>query len=183
MLDKVVRDILVPTLNGLKTEGIRYRGVIYAGLMITKGGPRVVEFNARFGDPESEVMFPRLRSDLYEILHTAATGRLATLDAPDVDERPCVGVVMASGGYPDSYQAGKPIYGLEEAAALGDVTVYHAGTRLREDGGLSTAGGRVLCVSALGRDYRSARDRAYEAVGRIRWEGAYHRSDIAHRVL
>ena len=183
MLDKVVRDILVPVLNGLKMEGIPYRGVLYAGLMITKGGPRVVEFNARFGDPETEVMLPRLKSDLFEILHKAATGRLLELDAPDIDTRPCVGVVLASGGYPGSYQAGKPIYGLEDAAEEQDVFVYHAGTRRRDDGGLSTSGGRVLCVSALGKDYQAARDRAYRAVSKIRWEGAYHRTDIAHRVL
>jgi phosphoribosylamine--glycine ligase len=183
MLDRVVRTILVPVLDGLKKEGIRYRGVLYAGLMITRGGPRVVEFNARFGDPETEVMLPRVRGDLYEILSTAATGRLSGLDAPEVDPRPCVGVVMASGGYPGPYQAGKPVYGLDEAAQVPGVTVYHAGTRLREDGGLSTAGGRVLCVSALGEDFRAARERAYEAVAHIRWEGAYHRTDIAHRAL
>ncbi|MDJ0523716.1 MAG: phosphoribosylamine--glycine ligase [Planctomycetota bacterium] len=183
MLDKVVRDVLVPVLNGLHTDGIEYRGVLYAGLMITKGGPRVVEFNARFGDPETEVMLPRLKSDLYEILFTAATGRLADLDPPEFDERPCMGVVMASQGYPGEYQSGKPMFGTEDADALADVTVYHAGTRLRDDGGLSTAGGRVLCVTALGDDLQGARDRAYEGVSRIRWEGAYYRTDIGHRVL
>lgn len=184
MLAKIERDILVPILDALRQEGIEYRGAIFAGLMITKGGPRVVEFNARFGDPESEVMFPRLKGDLFEILYTAATGTLADLETgPEVDPRPCVGVVMASDGYPGSYQAGKPMYGLEDASALPGVTVFHAGTRLREDGGLSTAGGRVLCVSALGNDFRAARDLAYEACGVIRFEGAYKRSDIAHRAL
>ena len=183
MLDKVVRDVLVPILNGLRVEGIDYRGVIYAGLMITKGGPRVIEFNARFGDPETEVMLPRLKSDLYAILEKAAAGRLADLDPPEFDERPCLGVVMASQGYPGAYQAGKPMYGLEDADALPEVTVYHAGTRMREDGGLSTAGGRVLCVTALGADFQAARDRAYQAVSRIRWEGVYYRTDIGHRIL
>ncbi len=184
MLARIERDILVPILDALRQEGIEYRGAIFAGLMITRGGPRVIEFNARFGDPESEVMFPRLKADLFEILFTAATGKLADLEAgPEVDPRPCVGVVMASEGYPGSYQAGKPLYGLEDAGALPGVTVFHAGTRRRDDGGLSTAGGRVLCVSALGDDFQAARDRAYEATGLIRFEGAYKRSDIAHRAL
>ncbi len=183
MLDKIIRDVLIPVLNGLSMEGIEYRGVIYAGLMITKGGPRVVEFNARFGDPETEVMLPRLKSDLYEILFTAATGRLADLEPPEFDERPCMGVVMASGGYPGSYQSGKPMYGMEDADALDGVTVFHAGTRRREDGGLSTAGGRVLCVTAVGADFQAARDAAYAGVSRIRWEGAYYRTDIGHRIL
>jgi len=183
MLDRVIRDVLVPTLNGLKMEGIEYRGVIYAGLMITKGGPRVVEFNARFGDPEAEVMFPRLKSDLFEILYTAATGKLADLDPPEFDERPCMGVIMASGGYPGSYQAGRPITGLEAAGAAEDVSVFHAGTRERDDGGISTAGGRVLCVTALGNDFAEARERAYAAVDEISWDGEYHRRDIGWRIL
>ncbi len=184
MLAKIERDILVPILDALRQEGIEYRGTIFAGLMITKGGPRVVEFNARFGDPEAEVIFPRLKGDLFEILHTAATGKLADLESgPAVDPRPCVGVMLASDGYPGSYQAGKPMYGLEDAALREGVTLYHAGTRRRDDGGLSTAGGRVLCVSALGDDIQAARDRAYEASGLIRWDGLYKRSDIANRAL
>ncbi len=184
MLEKVIRTILVPLLNGLRVEGIEYRGSIFAGLMITKGGPRVVEFNARFGDPETEVMLPRIQSDLYEILHTAATGKLADLaEGPAVDPRPCVAVVMASAGYPGSYPRGLPIYGLEEAGQLPGVTVYHAGTRRRKDGGLSTAGGRVLCVTALGDSFAAARTRAYEATAQIRFEGAYKRGDIANRAL
>ncbi|RLB46289.1 MAG: phosphoribosylamine--glycine ligase, partial [Deltaproteobacteria bacterium] len=160
MLDRIVRDVLVPVLDGLRKEGIEYRGVIYAGLMITKGGPRVIEFNARFGDPEAEVMFPRLKNDLFEILYTAADGKLSDELVPEFDERPCMGVIMASGGYPGPYTTGKPISGLETADALEDVAVFHAGTRKRSDGGTSTAGGRVLCVSALGKDLQEARDRA-----------------------
>lgn len=183
MLDRVLRDVLIPTLNGLKVEGIPYRGVIFAGLMITKGGPRVVEFNARFGDPEAEVMLPRLESDLFEVLLTAATGRLKDIEPPSVDPRPCVGVVMASGGYPGRYPTGKPIDGLEAAEALEDVLVFHAGSRARADGGVSTAGGRVLCVTARGADFAEARTRAYGGVGVISWEGEYHRTDIANRAL
>ncbi len=183
MLRRIERDILLPVLDGLRKQGIRYRGVLYAGLMITKGGPRVIEFNARFGDPETEVMLPRLKSDLYEILAAAADGRLKELDPPQFDERPCVGVVMASGGYPGPYQAGKPITGIETADAQPDVAVFHAGTRRRADGGLSTAGGRVLCVTARGEDFQAAHDRAYDAVRCIHWEGAYFRGDIAQRAL
>ncbi|MDA1193907.1 MAG: phosphoribosylamine--glycine ligase [Planctomycetota bacterium] len=184
MLARVERTILVPMLDALKHEGITYRGVLFAGLMITRGGPRVIEFNARFGDPETEVMLPRLRGDFYEMLYAAATGRLADLaSGPDVDPRPCVGVVMAAEGYPGNYAVGKPIYGLEDAEALADVRVYHAGTRQRDDGGVSTAGGRVLCVSALGASFQAARDRAYTATAHIRWEGAYKRTDIAHRAI
>lgn len=183
MLDRIVRDVLVPILDGLRKEGIVYRGVIYAGLMITKGGPRVIEFNARFGDPEAEVMFPRLKSDLFEILYAAAEGKIPQDLEPEFDERPCLGVMMASGGYPGAYTTGKPIRGLETASALEDVAVLHAGTRLREDGGVSTAGGRVLCVSALGKDLQEARDKAYAAVDVISWEGEYHRRDIGHRIL
>jgi phosphoribosylamine--glycine ligase len=183
MLQNVTERILVPSVHAMKRGRNPFRGVLYAGLMITRGGPRVIEFNARFGDPETEVMLPRLTSDLFEVLLTAATGKLSDLEAPVFDPRPCVGVVMASGGYPGTYQAGKPIEGLEAAAALEDVAVYHAGTRRRQDGGLSTAGGRVLCVTAKGSGFADARDRAYRAVGVIRWEDEYHRTDIAHRAL
>jgi phosphoribosylamine--glycine ligase len=183
MLDRIIRDILVPTLDGLRKEGIEYRGVIYAGLMITRGGPRVIEFNARFGDPEAEVMFPRLKSDLFEILFAAADGKLPDDIGPEFDERACMGVIMASEGYPGSYQSGKPITGLARAGRQDGVAVFHAGTRRRDDGGVSTAGGRVLCVTALGKDFQEARDRAYAAVDEISWDGEYHRGDIGHRVL
>ncbi len=183
MQARIERDILIPVLDGLKKEGIEYRGVLYAGLMITKGGPRVVEFNCRFGDPETEVMLPRLENDLLEVLLASATGTLDKVGEPAFDARPCVGVVMASEGYPGPYQGGKPIAGLESAGAMEDVLVFHAGTRKPEDGGISTAGGRVLCVTARGDDFRSARDKAYAAVGAISWDGEYHRTDIAHRAL
>lgn len=182
LLDRVVKDVLVQTLHGLRLEGVEFRGVLYAGLMLTKGGPRVLEFNVRFGDPEAEVILPRLGSDLFEVLYTAAGGRLSALPPPVVDERPCVGVVMASGGYPGSYQAGKPIEGLEAAAAVPGVSVFHAGTR-RRDHELVTAGGRVLCVSALGHDFAEAAGRAYAGVEAIRFDQAHFRRDIGHRVL
>jgi len=182
VLDKVIRTILIPTIDALKREGITFRGVLFAGLMFTKGGARVLEFNVRFGDPESEVILPRLKTDLLSLFELAAAGRLKDLSGPDVDERAAVGVVVASAGYPDAYQAGKRITGLAEAAALEDVEVFHAGTR-RKDDDLLTAGGRVLCVTALGAGHAAARERAYAAVDRIAFEGAYCRRDIANRAL
>lgn len=182
MLDKVVRTILVPMLHALRTENIDFRGVLFAGLMITKGGPRVLEFNTRFGDPEAEVILPRLTCDLFDVLFAAADGDLGSVAEPTFDPRPCLGVVMASGGYPGSYQAGKPIAGLDAAARLDDVRVYHAGTR-RRDNGLITAGGRVLCATALGTDFKAARARAYEAVEAVDFDKAFCRRDIGHRVI
>jgi phosphoribosylamine--glycine ligase len=169
-------------MHGLRREGLDYRGVLYVGLMITKGGPRVLEFNVRLGDPEAEVLLPRVTSDVAEIFAAAADGKLA--DVPDfqVDPRACVGVVMASAGYPEAYQAGRRVTGLAEAEGLPGVAVFHSGTR-RRAGDVLTAGGRVLCVTALGEGLREARDRAYEAVGRIRFEGALHRRDIAARAV
>jgi phosphoribosylamine--glycine ligase len=180
--DKVLQTILIPTIDALKREGIRFRGTLFAGLMFTKGGARVLEFNVRFGDPESEVILPRLKTDLLTLLELAAAGRLKDLPALDVDPRACVGVVIASAGYPDAYQAGKRIAGLAEAAALPDVEVFHAGTR-RRDADLLTAGGRVLCVSALGEGHAAARERAYQAVGKVAFEGAYHRGDIGLKAI
>ncbi|HVG93300.1 MAG TPA: phosphoribosylamine--glycine ligase, partial [Planctomycetota bacterium] len=182
ILDVVVRTILVPVLHALKREGIEYRGVLYAGLMLTRGGPRVLEWNCRFGDPETQVILPRLTGDLGAVLLAAANGKLDAVEALEVDPRPVVGVVMASEGYPEAYKAGRPILGLDEAGRMEDVTVYHASTR-RKDGALLTAGGRVLTVTALGRDFADARDRAYKGVGAISWEGEQHRTDIARRAL
>jgi len=181
-LDAVVRTILVPMLHALKREGIEYRGVLYAGLMLTRSGPKVVEWNVRFGDPETQVLFPRLRTDVARLLHAAAKGTLDELEGVDVDPRPVVGVVMASGGYPEAYPTGRPIRGIEDAAAMDGVTVVHAGTRKR-DGVYQTAGGRVLTVTALGADFADARARAYRAVAAITWEAEHHRTDIGKRAL
>jgi phosphoribosylamine--glycine ligase len=181
-LDKVIETILVPTLHALRREGIDFRGTLYAGLMMTKGGPRVLEYNVRFGDPETQVILPRMTGDLGLLLAAAADGKLSDHGPIDIDERAAVGVVMASKGYPGSYQAGKLISGLEEAGAMDDVEVYHAGTRLRT-GDIVTAGGRVLCVTALGDSLAEARDQAYRGVSEIDFEGAYSRTDIANRAL
>ncbi len=170
------------TVAELRRRGIAYRGVLYAGLMMTGGGPKVLEFNCRFGDPETQAVLPRLRTDLAPALAACAEGRL---DASMVGwrEEACVCVVVASGGYPGPYARGMAIEGLDEAGALDEVTVFHAGTKRDPDGRVLTDGGRVLGVTALGADLRAAVDRAYAAVGHIRFEGAHCRRDIAHRAL
>ncbi len=166
--------ILVPTLDALAREGIRYRGVLYAGLMLTAAGPKVLEFNCRFGDPETQAILPRLRSDLLEVFDAAVRGQLEQVEL-QWDPRPSVCVVLASAGYPDSSQSGQPIRGLPQDAE--DLVVYHAATR-RLGPQVVTAGGRVLGVTALGQTRAAARERAYAAVRGIEFEGAQHRGDI-----
>ncbi len=180
-LDQIMRTIVGPCVEGMAAEGRPYRGVLYAGLMMTAQGPKVVEFNCRFGDPETQVVLPLLESDLVPLLLAACDG---TLDRHRVQWNPgaCVSVVMASGGYPGAYDTGKAITGLEDAEAEEGVVVFHAGTRER-DGGVVTAGGRVLNVTARAQDVPSAIDKAYRAVGRIRFEGAHFRSDIGRKAL
>jgi len=173
---QVDREILVPMVHGMKTAGAPYRGLLYAGVMITPGGPKVLEFNCRFGDPEAQPLLMRLRSDLVEVLEAVIDNRLDSVTL-DWDPRPAVCVVMASGGYPGPYEKGKEITGLDEASALDDVVVFHAGTRA-EDDRVYTDGGRVLGVTALGDTISAARNRAYEAVRRIRFAKAHWRTDI-----
>jgi phosphoribosylamine---glycine ligase len=174
-VDEVRRTILEPTVAELARRGTPYTGLLYAGLALTSAGPKVIEFNCRFGDPETQVVVPRLTSDLAGLLVAACDG---SLDRAELtwDPRACVTVVLASGGYPGSYRTGLPIEGLDDA---GDGMVFHAGTALDDDGRVVTAGGRVLAVSALGADVAEARALAYDAAGRIRFEGAYLRGDIA----
>ncbi len=171
--------VLVPIVHAMKREEHPYRGLLYAGLMLTPTGPKVLEFNVRFGDPETQAILPRLKSDLVPLLLATIDG---TLESQEIewDPRPAVAVVMASGGYPDRTKTGVPIQGLEKARARPDVAVFHAGTR-REGGGAryTTSGGRVLAVAALGDTFADARRKAYEAVRDIRFEGAHYRTDIA----
>jgi phosphoribosylamine--glycine ligase len=167
---------VTPTLATLAADGIDYRGVLYAGLMLTPEGPKVIEYNVRFGDPECEVVVPRLVSDLAVHCSEAATGRLHT--PVEFRDDACVTVVLASPGYPADPQTGGVITGVDDADALDDVMVFHAGTRL-VDGELVTAGGRVLAVTAVGADLATARARAYEAADLISWPGLHRRSDIA----
>jgi phosphoribosylamine--glycine ligase len=178
---QVDREILVPMVHGMKTEGALYNGILYAGIMATAGGPKVLEFNARFGDPEAQPLLMRLKTDLVEVLEATLDNRLDQVTL-DWDERPAVCVVMASGGYPDKYEKGKEITGLDKAAALEDVVVFHAGTRA-ESGRIYTDGGRVLGVTAIGKDIIEARDRAYAAVHAIHFHHAHWRTDIGAKAI
>ena len=171
--DRVVR----PLLDGLRKEGVVYQGLLYPGLMITEDGPRVLEFNCRFGDPETQALLPRMRSDLLLLLQATIDGEIGS-HAIEWDERASVTVVLASAGYPGKYETGRKISGLADAAKVEGVQVFHAGTKL-VDGEIVTSGGRVLAVTALGRTTAAARERAYEAVSRIHFEGCYYRRDIA----
>ncbi len=181
LFDEIVETVIRPTVEGLAREGTPYVGVLYAGLMIQHGRPRVLEFNCRFGDPECQPIVMRMKGDLVPVLEACIDGTLDRVSL-EWDPRPAVCVVMASGGYPGSYTKGHEIRGLEEAARLEDVVVFHAGTR-REDGRVVTAGGRVLGVTALGEDIPAAIRRAYEAVERISWEGVHYRRDIGRKAL
>ena len=179
--ERVLREIFEPLLAGMRAEGTPFRGILYGGLMIERGRPKVLEFNVRFGDPEAQPLFMRLSSDLVPLLVQCARGKL-TDAGMKIDPRPTVCIVMASGGYPGSYKKGFPIDGIEEAEALGGVQVFHAGTAVR-DGKLVNSGGRVLGVTAVDGDIRKAIERGYRAAGMIRWEGAYYRTDIGKRAL
>ena len=178
---QIDREILVPMVHGMKTEGAPYSGLLYAGVMVTPGGPKVLEFNARFGDPEAQPLLVRLKSDLVEALEATIDNRLDRVTL-EWDPRPAVCVVMASGGYPDAYEKGKEITGLEKADAMEGVVVFHAGTR-EEDGKIYTDGGRVLGVTAIGQDITEARDRAYEAVRAIHFHRAHWRTDIGAKAI
>ncbi len=178
---QVMEEIMVPTVRAMAAEGHPYKGMLYAGLMIKDGRAKVLEFNCRFGDPECQPLLMRLRSDLMDVIDAVIDGSLDRLEL-DIDPRPTVCVVMASGGYPGSYAKGHAITGLEEAAALDDVVVFHAGTA-SEDGKVVTAGGRVLGVTAIGSDLPAAIDRAYEAVAKISWQDCYYRKDIGQKAL
>jgi phosphoribosylamine---glycine ligase len=170
-------EIMQPLLRGLLQAGITFRGLLYPGLIITGDRGRVLEFNCRFGDPETQALLPRMKSDLLPLLEATIDGNLSKC-AIEWDRRAAVTVVLASGGYPGKYQAGKTISGLDDAAKLEDVQIFHAGTK-RADGEVKTAGGRVLAVTALGSTLEAARARAYEAVARIHFENCQYRRDIA----
>jgi len=181
LMDKITREVLVPIVDGMNRNGTPYKGVIYAGLMLTSGGPRVLEFNVRFGDPETQPILMRLRSDLLEVFLAVCDERLDEVTL-QWDPRPSVCVVMASGGYPGDYDKGKKITGLEDAEQLGDVVVFHAGTK-SQNGEVVTNGGRVLGVTALGENIKDAKVRAYEAVAKVKFDGAYWRRDIADKAI
>lgn len=178
----VLERIILPTLKELRRRGVMYRGVLYAGLMLTREGPRVLEFNCRFGDPETQPLMLRWRGDFLEALHATSEGRLSEVK-PAFDERPAVCVVLAAEGYPRTPRTGDVIEGLEEAGRIPHVVVFHAGTAWGPGGNVITAGGRVLGVTALGKTLHEARERAYLATSRICWPGMHFRTDIAARAL
>jgi len=181
MMSQISREILVPVVDGMNRNGTPYKGILYAGVMVTAGGPRVLEFNVRFGDPETQPLLMRLQSDLLEVMLAVCDVKLDEITLK-WDPRPAVCVVMASGGYPGNYEKGKKITGIDQAEQIEDVAVFHAGTA-EKDGELVTAGGRVLGVTALGQTITEAKAKAYEAVERIDFEGAYYRHDIADKAI
>ena len=182
MMERIEREILVPIVDGMRRDFGRYEGVLYAGLMFTAAGPKVIEFNCRFGDPECQPLMMRLKSDLLEAMVAVCEHRLDEVTLR-WDPRAAVCVVMASGGYPDKYSKGFQITGIDQAEALGDdIKVFHAGTAV-QDGKLVNSGGRVLGVTALGDTIAAAQKRAYEAVARIHWQGCYFRHDIAAKAI
>ena len=173
---------MVPIVHAMKRRRAPFSGVLYAGLMLTKQGPKVLEFNVRFGDPECQPVLMRMQSDLLDIIEATLDGKLDEVEPLRWDPRPSICVVMASQGYPGSYERGLPIRGLEEAAKLEDVKVVHAGTKL-VDGKVMTNGGRVLGITAMGNTISAAKLQAYKAVKCIRWDGAWCRKDISDKAL
>lgn len=181
LFDEMIERFHKPTVRAMEVEGLPYSGTLYGGMILTASGPEILEYNCRFGDPETQVVLPRLKSDLLEILLATAEGRLSEVDV-EWSEEAAVVVVIASGGYPGAYEKGKLITGLEAASEVPGVTVFHAGTAAGPEG-IYTAGGRVLGVTALGSDFREARERAYEACARIHFDDMYYRRDIGWRAM
>jgi phosphoribosylamine---glycine ligase len=178
--DTVVEKVLIPIVHALKRDGRPFRGCLYAGLMLTAQGPKVLEFNVRFGDPETQAVLMRLKTDLATVLYATADGTLSSLEPLEWDPRPAVCVVMAAAGYPGEYKRGQAIRGLDEAAKVSDAKVYHAGTTTSA-GQVVTDGGRVLGVTAIGASIPEAKLTAYQAVKCIRWDGAWCRKDISDK--
>jgi phosphoribosylamine--glycine ligase len=179
LVDEVTATVLQPTVDEMARRGTPFAGLLYAGLALTSRGVRVIEFNARFGDPETQVVLARLKTPLGALLHAAATGRLHETAVPEWSDGAAVTVVVAAKGYPESPRTGDPVEGLAEAGAVPGAYVLHAGTALDERGRVVSSGGRVLSVVGTGPDVAAARATAYAAVGRIRLDGSHHRTDIA----
>ncbi|QDT31050.1 phosphoribosylamine--glycine ligase [Thalassoglobus polymorphus] len=180
LIDEVISKILIPTIHTMRKNGSEFKGVLYAGLMLTKQGPKVLEYNVRLGDPEAQPVLMRLKSDLYEVLFAAADGKLKDLPDLEWDDRSAICVVMASEGYPGPISKGHSIRGLDEAAKTPETKVFHAGTAI-DGGNVTNTGGRVLGVTSLGNDLSEAKKRAYEAIKCIRWQGAWCRKDISDK--
>jgi phosphoribosylamine--glycine ligase len=183
MISRIEADILVPVVHAMKRARRPFKGVLYAGLMLTPAGPKVLEFNVRFGDPECQPLLMRLRTDLVDVLEATVEGRLNELEPLEWDQRPSICVVMASEGYPGSYEKGRKISGLDKADQVDDVKVFHAGTAFDDDGNVVNDGGRVLGVTAIGNSISNAKLQAYTAVKEIRWPGAWCRKDISDKAL
>jgi phosphoribosylamine---glycine ligase len=176
-LRRAVREVVEPTLEGARAEGLDFRGVLFVGLMLTPEGPRVLEYNVRFGDPEAQAILVRLKTDPAEIFGAVAAGRLGEIDV-EWDEEPSACVVLAARGYPERPETGARIEGLAEAARVEGVRLFHAGTTRAGDGSFVTAGGRVLGVAATGATLDNALGRCYDAAARVRWDGLHYRRDI-----
>ncbi len=181
ILEGIMKNIIKPTIEALRKEGIPYKGALYVGLMLTASGPKVLEFNCRFGDPETQAILPRLKSDLVELIDASIDDEVDMISL-EWDERPCVSVVIASGGYPGEYRSGFEIEGLDAFDKLKDVYIFHAGTKRAGDKFI-TSGGRVLNVTAMGQDIKDAIGRCYQAVNLIDFEGMHFRRDIGYRAL
>jgi phosphoribosylamine--glycine ligase len=182
LFQEILSTVVMRTIDGLAKEGITYRGVLYAGIMLTSTGPKTLEFNVRFGDPETQAILPRLGSDMVEVMLAITEGKLSRCKALTWKPSPCVCVVVASGGYPGDYEKDKEIRGLDEAGTMKDIAVFHAGTR-KSDGKYLTNGGRVLGVTGIGRTIKAALVHTYEAVDKIRFEGMHYRRDIGKNAL
>jgi len=178
MLDQINKTILQPTINGMRKEGMTFKGILYAGLMITKNGPKVLEYNVRFGDPETQAILPRMKSDIVDIFEEVAFGRIES-SSIKWENKTAVCVVLASGGYPGDFEKGKEITGIKEAEKEG-VMVFHAGTAMK-DGKLVTAGGRVLNVVGTGKNIEKALEQAYKGIKKIKFDGMHYRTDIGYR--
>ena len=180
--DRIMNEVIMPTVNGMAAEGNTYVGFLYAGLMIAADGtPKVVEYNCRFGDPEAQPIMMRLKSDLVSLCQSALSGSLDTTKI-EFDDQACMGVVLAAGGYPDAYEKEKAISGLDADNGSSDSKIFHAGTKLL-DGDVVTNGGRVLCATALGANVTEAQAKAYQLVSKINWDEMYYRKDIGHRAI
>jgi phosphoribosylamine--glycine ligase len=182
LLPFIEENIIKRTIDGLRSEGIVYKGILYAGLMLKDGRPSVLEFNVRFGDPETQAILPRIQTDIIPVILATIDGTLDNVEYK-LKKESCVCVVLASGGYPGSYQKGKVISGLDKVKGSENVMVFHAGTKKSENGDIITDGGRVLGVSALGLNIKEAIDNAYDAVGFIDFENMHYRKDIGKKAL
>ena len=181
LAEKIKNEILLPTVSALRSEGIIYKGILYAGIMMTKDGPKVLEYNVRFGDPETQAVLPLLKTDLVEICLASAEGRLKGIKM-EIEDKASITVVLASKGYPGNYEKGREITGLDAFDNMNDVMVFHAGTAIK-NGKIVTAGGRVLNVTAVAKDIKSAIEKVYKNIDKVHFEGVYYRKDVGRKAL